>query len=262
MVESKMQMTNRNLFWLRYDYNLPLTLSSRVAVSNPLDPVENGSDATNLVPEREDLHLHLVLETTVMTYLQAKGTLMYQDALEKFFHVSRGFVRNEEHFELRGIDVWVRYARYLALYAMFVRTEDLKNASKLPVPTLGMQLTLHLHRTAPLKYARCMEMLSISPLIDIAWEQSETAIKETKSRWDSIFNDPYQGESQGTDTLMDTEYNSSVKAKKQSTSSADVTPKSSLAGSSRQASSSSVRRSGAAKKVTIMTMEPKDDQFQ
>lgn len=318
MVESKMRATNRNLFWLKYDYDAP-NLSSRSSSEaldgispNPLaPPVEacGTSDEAVSRPSASEISLNLVLDEGIVQHFVSRTPAAFAETMKEFFRISTGFLRCEAHFEEQGVELWVRYARYLALYSVHRRAHcsasdaspqsprvkvdrpdeaPLLNAELLPVPTLGMHLLLHLHRTTHLKYDRCLDLFNIDPFVGIIFNSSKDTIKATAKVWESVFNEPYlrdasnESETGGAqspvshqpkfDQSVDVEYNMSLKLGKKDPQS-HMVPKTlgvsasvtgSMGGDSSLGSagkSSLMSRSNGAKKViapkrvTIMTAD-------
>lgn len=256
MVDVKIRATQRDLSWLRYDYNVAMTMpqvaSSPGAVRNPLSGGGEslGSPAVKPIAAAE-LHLEHVLDQRTVDYFRASGQKRYVQALREFFRVSGGFLKCEEHFEVQGVELWVRYTAFLAMFARHSAlaakagvvpipsgnpiTSDLTQSAESlrasgsrlafwPVPTLGMQLILHVHRTAHIKYTRCLDMLNIDATLGIVWEQSREAISATAETWSELFVEPYLRDgSSGTTSengnssasaSVDVEYNLSIKVQK------------------------------------------------
>ncbi|KEG06491.1 lipoprotein [Trypanosoma grayi] len=59
-----------------------------------------------------------------------------------------------------------------------------------PVPTIGITLLLHSHRTAHAKYYQALVLLGIEN-IDIEWEDTRAAVEETLEGWMTLYNEHY-----------------------------------------------------------------------
>lgn len=59
-----------------------------------------------------------------------------------------------------------------------------------PVPTLGITLLLHVHRTSHVRYYQTLSLLGIEA-IDVSWEETSEAIRQTKEAWSALYDESY-----------------------------------------------------------------------
>ncbi|EPY26333.1 hypothetical protein STCU_06204 [Strigomonas culicis] len=59
-----------------------------------------------------------------------------------------------------------------------------------PVPTIGLTLLLHTHRTTHVKYYQTLNLLGIDD-IDIFWLNNANAVRETRRAWGMLFSEDY-----------------------------------------------------------------------
>jgi Leucine-rich repeat (LRR) protein len=292
VVDWQSKSTGRPLEWLKYDYCSQNAGADQG--TNPFSVKSAKSLPENANVRTSEFHLDRLLPNDVAEYFRHCDLTPYQRALSEFFHTGEGFIRNEDHFESQGMELWARYARFVALYAQEKRllSTDLacgkdehhllivsaqgsrssslsskpgcgpqgghrraahegddfvplipKQANEctssscstplgLPhvvavataaatpfavVPTLGMRLMLCLHRSAPIKYAQCLEYLNIpSATDDIMWSQTREDIERTTELWSAAYHETYlrqssnQTDSSGSSRSLDVEYNSSA----------------------------------------------------
>jgi hypothetical protein len=183
--------------------------------------VPKTSDPCRSLDIRE-VHLDRVLDASTVTHFQKKTILPYAESLKAFFDSTRSCLSKKAMFRHQGGDLWVRYTKFLLLQALYAREQSSdvvgedcassaneeersmgslvafvsvrrKNAYP-PVPSTGMVTMLHLHRTAHIKYVRCLEFLGIPR---VTWSWSEAAASETAARWMNAFNEPYVNDIEG-----------------------------------------------------------------
>jgi Leucine-rich repeat (LRR) protein len=124
VVDWQSKSSGRPLEWLRYDYcaldcsnvhgSNPFTVKSVKALAN-ISGVLGGS-ATSAT-DSSDVHLDRLLPTEAAEYYRNCNFEVYQASLVEFFRSAEGFIRNEDHFESSGVELWARYARFLSLYS-------------------------------------------------------------------------------------------------------------------------------------------------
>lgn len=62
-----------------------------------------------------------------------------------------------------------------------------------PVPTIGITLLLHAHRTSHVKYVQTLSLLGIDDT-DVTWENSAGAVEQTQRCWQVLYNESYVGD--------------------------------------------------------------------
>lgn len=135
VVDWQSKSSGRPLEWLRYDYcaldssnvqgSNPFTVKSVKALANVSGLL--GSSTTDL----SDVHLDRLLPAETAEYFRGCNFDEYQTSLVEFFRCAEGFIRNEDHFESSGVELWARYARFLSLYAQERRLSNPSGGSLL-----------------------------------------------------------------------------------------------------------------------------------
>lgn len=65
-----------------------------------------------------------------------------------------------------------------------------------PIPTIGISLLLHAHRTTHVKYFQTLSLLGIEH-VDVEWEETPESIAQTKDAWEALYEESYIGASPG-----------------------------------------------------------------
>ncbi|KAG8343648.1 hypothetical protein TRVL_05522 [Trypanosoma vivax] len=154
-------------------------------------PQSSAVPARRAVPRREGALRYIEAGSSGLPEPRhATATTGEGSQVGKGSHPSGKAVKTKQKLELNSVAPRRQLSDILRPWDARNSRHDLPLPTTEPVPTVGIELLLHCHRTAHVKFFRVLGLLGIQD-VDVRWELTDAAVNDTMRLWFALYGEKY-----------------------------------------------------------------------